>query len=108
MAKFTIVEILDWQQDDHEIAGDSCHMAMSDVYFQLANELKEKAEEGNWPGLPFTCEAEDEDEALEKYREEHCSGAYVIPTSADIEEEEEDDEDDEDGEDGDDGDGEED
>ena len=103
MAKFTITEITDWEEDDREMMGDSCHMEMSAVYYRLANEHKEKIEDENWPGLPFTCEAEDEDEALEKYREAYCDGDYIVPIGADIEEE--DDEDDEDDEDEDDGDG---
>ena len=85
MAKFTVVEITDWWRDDHEMAGDGCHMPESDILYRLAKETEEKVEDGKWPGLPFTCEAEDEEEALEKYRLKFCDGDYIIPIDADIE-----------------------
>ena len=31
---------------------------------------EKKVERGEWPNLPFECEAKDEDEALEKYAEQ--------------------------------------
>lgn len=95
MAKFTITDITEWTRDDHEMAGDSCHMPESDVYYRLAAEMRKKVEEDEWPGLPFTCEAEDEDEALEKYRRKFCDGDYITPCDADIEVEGEDDDDEE-------------
>lgn len=85
MAKYTVLEITDWEQDDHEMAGDSCHMSMADVYFKLAEEYKEKVDNGNWPGIPFTCDADDEDDAFEKYKQEHCEYDYIVPIDADIE-----------------------
>lgn len=95
MPKFTIREITEWQQDDHAMTGDSCHMPLSDVYYRLALEMRDKAERNEWPGLPFTCEAGSEDEALEKYKEAFCEYDYIVPVNADIEVEGEDGDDDE-------------
>ena len=85
MPKFTVFEITDWERDEHEMAGDGCHMPESDVLFRLARETEEKVEDGKWPGLPFTCEAKDEEAALEKYRMKFCDGDYIVPIGADIE-----------------------
>jgi len=85
MPKFTIVEITDWERDEHEMAGDGCHMPESEILYRLAKETEEKVENNKWPGLPFTCETEDEDAALEKYRMKFCDGDYIVPIGADIE-----------------------
>lgn len=95
MKKFTIVEITDWEKDSHMMAGDSCHMPESDILLRYANEYKEKVEEGKWPNLPFTCEAEDEDEALDKYNETCGRFDYIRAIDAEFEEEDEEDEEEE-------------
>ena len=92
MKKFTIVEITDWEKDSHMMAGDSCHIPESDILLHYANEYKTKVEEGKWPNLPFTCEAEDEDEALDKYNETCGRFDYIRAIDAEFEEDDEDEE----------------
>lgn len=83
--KIKILEITDWEKDDWMMAGDSCHMPESEVLSAYAKEYEEKVENGNWPNLPFTCEAENEDEALEKYNEKCGRFSYIRAIDADME-----------------------
>ena len=85
MARFKIHEIIDWEKDDWMMAGDSSHMPESEVLKGYAEEYEKKVERGEWPNLPFECEAKDEDEALEKYAETLGRFDYIRPIDADIE-----------------------
>ena len=85
MARFKINEIIDWEKDYWMMAGDSSHMPESEVMKGYAEEYEKKVEGGEWPNLPFECEAEDEDEALEKYAESLDGMGYIRPIEADIE-----------------------
>lgn len=84
MKKFTIIEITDWEKDFQMMDGDSSHMPESDVHFKYAEEYKSKVEEGKWPGLPFTCEAESKDDAIDKYNSAVCQYDYIQAIDADF------------------------
>ena len=88
MQKFTIVEIIDWEEDSYAMAGDACHMPNSDVEEFLAEQYRERVENGNWPNLPFTCEAADEDDAIERYNESLGEFNYICAVDAEFAEEE--------------------
>ena len=93
MAKWTIVEITDWYEDEHMEAGDVCHMSEGDVMRFKLDDYEKKIENGEWPGLPFTCEADSAEEAIDKYNLKHCNYDYYKATDAEFEEgESEDDE----------------
>ena len=85
MARFKIHEITDWEKDCCMMECDSSHMPESKVVKRYAEEYEKKVERGEWPNLPFECEAKDEDEALEKYAETMVRFDYIRPIDADIE-----------------------
>lgn len=95
MKKFTIVAITDWEKDSHMMDGDACHIPLSDVLFKEANEYREKVEEGKWPNLPFTCEAESKEDAIEKYNNASCEYDYIRAIDAEFEGDDEEDEEEE-------------
>ena len=84
MKKFTIVEITDWEKDFQMMNGDSSHMPESDILSKCAEEYESKVENNEWPGLPFSCEAASEDEALDKYNETVCPYDYIRAIDADF------------------------
>lgn len=86
--KFTIAEITDWEEDACEEMGDSGHMSDGDIMRLKLEEYERKVEGNEWPGLPFTCEADSEEEAIEKYNERHCDGDYYKASGAEFEEDE--------------------
>ena len=75
--KITISAITEWEKDEHEMMGDSGHMSDDDITLGLAEEIRTKKEEGKAEGLPFTCFAEDREEALEKYNAAYCEYDYL-------------------------------
>ena len=84
--KMTIIEITDWWEDTAAEMGDASHVGDGNVMRLKLEEYEKKVEGNKWPGLPFTCEAESEDEAIEKYNEEHCGSGYYKAESAEFEE----------------------
>ena len=82
--KFTILEITDWEEDEQMEAGDLCHMSEGDVMRIRLDEYEKKIEGGEWPGLPFTCLAEDADEAIQKYNDKFCDYDYYKAVDADF------------------------
>lgn len=82
----TITEITGWLEDTAAEMGDASHMSDGDVMRLKLKEYERKVEGNEWPGLPFTCEAESEDEAIEKYNEEHCGSDYYKAVDAEFEE----------------------
>lgn len=82
MAKYVIYDILDWERDRWRIAGDRSRMPEDELLEPLAKEL-ERAEADDWPGLPFECEAESEEDAIGQYADQECY--YIRPLSAHIE-----------------------
>ena len=82
--KMTITEITGWWEDTAAEMGDASHVGDGDVMRLKLEEYERKVERGEWPGLPFTCEAEDEDEAIEKYNAEHCESDYYKAEAAEF------------------------
>ena len=83
--KFKIIEINDWTEDVQAEMGDSSHMSDGDIMRLKLEEYEEKVEQGKWPGLPFVCEAESEEEAVDKYNAAHCEYDYYKATEAGFE-----------------------
>lgn len=85
MSKFKITEILEWDICRSEIEGDCSHTGENyNIELGHAEEMRDELKESGGAGLPFVCEAEDADEALAKYNEEHYCGEYVQAVKADI------------------------
>jgi len=80
--KMKIIEIDDWDLDEQEMAGDSSRMSDHEIDELKVDEYNRKIEGGEWPGLPFECDAEDEDEAIELYNARCCRGDYYKAASA--------------------------
>lgn len=80
--KMKIIEIDDWELDEHEMAGDSSRMSDHDIDELKVDEYNRKIENGEWPDLPFECDAEDEEDAIEQYNNECCCGDYYKAASA--------------------------
>ena len=77
MKKFTIVEVTDWEEDSILMDGDASHEGYRSVQSLLEEERESKIDKGEQKGLPFTCEAENEDEAIEKYNQSVCEFDYL-------------------------------
>lgn len=78
--KIRITDVIDWYKDDAEMAGDCSHMPLSEVLFKEAEETAQKVERSEWPGIPFVCDADGGESAMDKYIREHCYGDYIIPS----------------------------
>ena len=87
--KMKIIAIEDWELDEHEIAGDSSRMPDHEIDELKVDEYNRKIENGEWPDLPFECDAEDEEDAIEQYNSECCRGDYYKATEAVFEDVEE-------------------
>ena len=85
MQKFTITEITEWIEDDHVMAGDASHEGRRAVQRLLEEERVRKLDEGKAEGLPYECEAEDIEDALDQYNEEHCRYDYLKAAECDYE-----------------------
>lgn len=83
--KLKITQIYGWEEDVHTEQGDASRMEQGDIMRLKLKEYETKIECGEWPGLPFVCEAESEDEAIEKYNAVHCDGDYYKATEAEFE-----------------------
>lgn len=82
---FTITAIIDWTRNEALIAGDKSHENHHDVDELINEEIKTKIDDGMWPGLPFTCSAANEDDAIDMYNDMCCPFDYIIATGAEIE-----------------------
>lgn len=83
--KFTITEITEWDEDFHMEAGDACHMSDGDIMRLKLSEYERKIENHDWPGLPFTCEADSREDAIDKYNQKNCDRDYYLASDADFE-----------------------
>lgn len=83
--KFKITHIYGWEEDVHAEMGDCGHMSDGDIMRLKLEEYEKKVEQCEWPGLPFVCEAESEDEAIDKYNEANCELDYYKATEAEFE-----------------------
>lgn len=86
--RWTILDITDWYEDTQIEAGDLCHMTEGDIMRAKLGEYELKMEGGVWPGLPFTCEASDADDAIQKYNDKFCKYDYYKAVDADFDNEE--------------------
>ena len=87
--KIKITEITDWEEDSNMMSGDASHEGWRAVESLLEEERVKKIDNGEADGLPFICEAEDEEEALEKYNNANCEYDYLKASGCDWEEVEE-------------------
>ena len=79
--KITITEILEWEEDQMTAASIYSHEGTREYQRCLEAERVEK-EDNQWTkGLPFTCEASDIDEAIEKYNDEFCPWPHILKAS---------------------------
>ena len=85
LKKFKITSIYGWEEDRHMEDGDACHCSEGDVMRKRLHEYEEKVENDNWPGLPFECMAEDEDDAIRQYNDKYCDYDYFKATEAEFE-----------------------
>lgn len=85
--KMKIVEITEWKKDEWMMAGDSSHNGDKSVRDLLADEEDKKLySDKEWTlGLPFECEAESKDEALEHYNEMYCRYDYLKAADCEFE-----------------------
>ena len=83
---FRISEITDWEEDTQMMHGDASHEGWRDVQQLLEEERVKKIDNNGWEGLPFFCEAEDEEEAIDKYNAKFCECEYIKAIEADCEE----------------------
>lgn len=81
--KITITDIIEWEEDTWLIAGDASHEGSRAVQRLLEQERVRKEDEEWKTGLPFTCEAEDLDDALDQYNEQFCQYDYLKAIDAD-------------------------
>jgi len=89
--EFTITEITEWDEDRWLIDGDSSRENPRTVR-RLVEQEREEKEEGEWTkGLPFTCIAENFDDALDQYNQKFCEYDYLkaIDAEYDVREPEE-------------------
>lgn len=83
---YRINGITGWREDSCMMEGDASHEGDRAVQQLLEEERVAKIDNGNAKGIPFVCEAENEEEAIEKYNEKFCDGEYLLADEADIEE----------------------
>lgn len=81
--KITITDITDYVKDEHMMAGDASHMGEDDVLELYLDERKKKISGGIWDGLPFTCEADSIEDAIDMYNKKYCECEYILAAEAD-------------------------
>lgn len=85
MKHYKIIDITEWDVKRNEIAGVCSHTG--DNYNIALGEAEEKIEElktQGGEGLPFVCEAEDEEDALNKYNEKYYGEEDYQASEAEI------------------------
>ena len=88
--KITITEILEWDEDQATAASIYSHEGEREYQRCLEAERVAKLDNEWTKGLPFTCEAENEDDAIEQYIEKYCPWPDIlIPVEVDFETDEE-------------------
>lgn len=83
--KITITDITDHWKDEQMMDGDASHEGWGAVNTLYAEEYERKVENNEWEGLPFTCEADTIDEAIDQYNETVCGCDYIKAAEADYE-----------------------
>ena len=84
MNKYTITEITKWEEDSHMMDGDASRIGWREVDRILEGERVSKLDCGNVLGLPFTCEADSLEEALEKYNDAYYLYDYLKASECDF------------------------
>jgi hypothetical protein len=85
--KIKITDITEWSEDTALVAGDASHNGYDDVSSLLEEEIAKKVKSDELAkGLPFVCDASNEDEALEKYNAAYCEYDYMKASKCDWEE----------------------
>lgn len=85
--KIKIIDIIEWSEDTALVMGDASHNGYDNVNSLLEEEIAKKVKSCELAkGLPFVCEANDEDEALEKYNAAYCEYDYMKASRCDWEE----------------------
>ena len=76
--KITIFDILEWDED--KAAGASIYSHEGEREYQrcLESERSEKLDNEWTKGLPFTCQAECVDDAIEQYNEKYCPWPDIL------------------------------
>lgn len=82
MSRFKITEIKEWEVNRPLIQAYADHGGENyDMAYGNASQVKSTLYTTGGKDLPFVCEAENEDEALEKYAEKYAN-EVVVPTEA--------------------------
>lgn len=77
---YRIDNITEWEEDESLMHGDASHEGWRAVQRLLEDEKVKKIDKEEAKGLPFVCEAESEEEALEKYNAKYCDLDYLKAT----------------------------
>lgn len=85
--KIKIVEITEWEKDYQMINGDASHMGDREIRDLVAEEEDKKLySDEEWTlGLPFECEAENKEEALDLYNAKYCEFDYLKAIGCEVE-----------------------
>ena len=83
----TIIDITEWIKDYQLIDGDASHEGDQSVKELVYDEEMKKIYSAMpWTlGLPFNCEVENKDEALDLYNQKYCCYDYLKASNCDIE-----------------------
>ena len=84
--KIKIVEITRWEEDTWLAAGDASHNGDREVDRLIEAEKVEKMDNGNARGLPFVCDAENVEDAIQQYNDTYCEYDYLKAVECDWEE----------------------
>ena len=84
--KLKIIEVIYWQEDTVLMDGDASHEGYRAIQQLLEQERVEKIDEGKAKGLPFICEADSIDEAVELYNNKYYELDYLKAGEVDWEE----------------------
>jgi len=84
--KIKIIAITEWWEDHQQILGDASHEGDREVESLVEEEKVKKIDENKADGLPFVCEAEDVEDALQQYNDTVCEYDYLKAIECDWEE----------------------
>lgn len=76
--KITINNILEWDEDQAVAASIYSHEGEREYQRCLEFERSEKLDKEWTKGLPFTCQAECIDDAIEQYNEKYCPWPDIL------------------------------
>jgi hypothetical protein len=85
MKTYKIIEVTEWYEDNGLMDGDASHEGYRAVQRLLEEERIRKIDNGEADGLPFVCEAESEESAIDKYNEAYCEYDYLKAAQCEFE-----------------------